>query len=166
MGGVADCILSPPTQSMAAVIVGNVLFPNPTAVCKLVLVDYPETPGGLFSRKTDAKWELHAILTHSGESILVDTAATRESAVTKFVEYATALGLDPLVHDIALRRDIIVAIYASQSPTGKWRVTAQTTLSFNSIILLYIFESREDAYERILALNKKYFATSSTHNKS
>lgn len=134
-------------------------------VCVLVLYKYPETSGGLFSRKTDAKWELYATLVHNGESMSIDTAETKESAVAKLAKYAADLGLHLFAPEIALRRDIIVAVYVSQSSyaPGNWCVTARTTMSgVNDTIVLHPCKSRDDAHAHMLLLSKQHFLASSS----
>lgn len=148
---------------MAAVIVGDVLVPNPTAVCALMINKYAEIPGGLFRAKTDAKWELFAVLTHSGEEMTVEVVDSRESALAMLAKYAADLGLHLFAPDLALRRDIIVAIHVSQSlhAPHNWRVTARTAVSSNNTIVLHSCNSRDDAHAHMLALHTQQFAVPS-----
>jgi hypothetical protein len=149
---------------MAAVIVGELLLPSPTAVVALMLNEYAETPAGLFSSKKDAQYELVAVLTHSEEAVTVGAAKTRGLAQAILAKHAADLGLLLLAPDLALRRDIIIAIHVSQSlyKPFDWCVTAKTTTKLNNTIVLYSGKSHDDAHAHMLVLYKQHFLASSS----
>lgn len=143
---------------MEAVIVGDVLVTNLSAVCT-VLIKKSEN-----ADEKESVWHVVVFFTNRTHHSAA-TAKTIELAAAKVAKYAADLGLILLTPTVAVRRDNILALYVLHiAERSTWEVCVKTSIHANYRITVFSCDSHDGAYVHMHMLYAQHFILGAAAN--